>query len=103
VRFVPVTFAPTSSIYSGQKCEGVNLILTDRDALDGPEMGIELAGALRKLYPSDYKIERLTELLVNSAAYNALAAGEDPRRIEQDWQDGLQKFAAIRNKYLLYK
>jgi uncharacterized protein YbbC (DUF1343 family)/CubicO group peptidase (beta-lactamase class C family) len=102
VRFIPVTFTPTSSIYSGQSCEGVNLILTDRDALDGPEMGVELASALRKLYPSDYKLERIAELLVNQAAYNALASGEDPRRIEQDWHDGLQKFQAIRNQYLLY-
>src|ERR1700723_2885640 len=49
VRFVPVTFTPTSSNYTNQKCEGVNLVLTERNALDGPELGIELAAALRKL------------------------------------------------------
>jgi uncharacterized protein YbbC (DUF1343 family)/CubicO group peptidase (beta-lactamase class C family) len=102
VRFVPVTFTPASSNYSGQKCEGVNLVLTDRNALDAPEMGIELAAALRKLYPADYKMERMMELLVNQKAYDGLVAGEDPRRIAQDWQENLNKFEELRKKYLLY-
>ena len=29
VRFVPATFTPSSAIYSGEKCEGVNLVLTN--------------------------------------------------------------------------
>jgi uncharacterized protein YbbC (DUF1343 family) len=103
VRFVPVSFTPTGSTYSGQKCEGVNIVLTDRDGLDAPELGMELASALRKLYPADYKIERIQELLVNQAAYDALVAGQDPRRIAQDWQESLDRFLQVRKKYLIYK
>jgi len=102
VRFVPVTFTPTSSVYSGQQCQGVNILLTERNNLDGPELGIELAAALRKLYPADYKIDRMAELLVSQQAFDALLAGEDPRRIAQDWQDALQKFQQVRKKYLIY-
>jgi uncharacterized protein YbbC (DUF1343 family)/CubicO group peptidase (beta-lactamase class C family) len=102
VRFVPVTFTPTASNYAAQKCEGVNLVLTDRNALDAPELGIELAAALRKLYPADFKVERMMELLVNQAAYDGLMAGEDPRRIAQDWQERLNEFEAVRKRYLLY-
>ncbi|MFZ0416535.1 MAG: serine hydrolase [Candidatus Sulfotelmatobacter sp.] len=102
VRFVPVTFTPSTSNYAGQKCEGVNLVLTDRNALDGPELGIELAAALKKLYPADFKLERMTELLVNQAAYDGLVAGKDPQRIAQDWQEELEKFEQLRKKYLLY-
>jgi uncharacterized protein YbbC (DUF1343 family)/CubicO group peptidase (beta-lactamase class C family) len=102
VRFVPVTFTPSASVYSGLKCEGVNLVLTERNALDAPELGIELAAALRKLYPADFKMERMTELLVNQAAYDGLVAGEDPRRIAQDWQEKLEKFELVRKKYLIY-
>jgi uncharacterized protein YbbC (DUF1343 family)/CubicO group peptidase (beta-lactamase class C family) len=103
VRFVPVTFTPTASNYSGQKCEGVNVILTERNALDAPELGIELAAALQKLYPADFKIERMTQLLVSQAAYDGLLAGRDPRRIAQDWQEDLDKFQLVRQKYLIYK
>ena len=102
VRFVPVTFTPTAAVYKDQKCEGVNVVLTERNALDAPELGIELASALRKLYPADYKMERMAELLVNQAAYDGLVAGEDPRRIAQDWQEELEKFEVVRKKYLMY-
>ncbi len=102
VRFVPVTFTPTASNYAGQKCEGVNVVLTERNALDAPELGIELAAALQKLYPTDYEMELMAELLVNQAAYLGLLAGRDPRRIAQDWQEGLEKFEAVRKKYLTY-
>jgi uncharacterized protein YbbC (DUF1343 family)/CubicO group peptidase (beta-lactamase class C family) len=102
VRFVPVTFTPTSSNYAGQKCEGVNIVLTERNALDGPELGIELAAALQKLYPADFKIGRITELLVNQAAFDGLMAGKDPRRIAQDWREELEKFEVVRKKYLIY-
>ncbi len=102
VRFVPLTFTPAAAIYNGQKCEGVNIVLTERNALDAPELGIELAAALRKLYPADFKIERITELLVNQAAYDGLVAGRDPRRIAQDWQEELEKFEVVRKQYLMY-
>jgi uncharacterized protein YbbC (DUF1343 family)/CubicO group peptidase (beta-lactamase class C family) len=103
VRFVPVSFTPTSSNYAGQQCQGVNIVVTDRNGFDAPELGMELAAALRKLYPADFKIERMTELLMNQSVYDALAAGQDPRRIAQDWQEGLQKFQKVREKYLIYK
>ena len=47
VRFLPVRFTPTSSRYANQSCEGVGLILTDRDRLDAGELGFELAAALQ--------------------------------------------------------
>jgi uncharacterized protein YbbC (DUF1343 family) len=103
VRFVPVTFTPTASNYAGQMCSGVNIVVTDRNGFDAPELGMELAAALRKLYPADYKIEHLPELLMNQSVYDALVAGQDPRRIAQDWQEGLQKFQKMREKYLIYK
>jgi uncharacterized protein YbbC (DUF1343 family)/CubicO group peptidase (beta-lactamase class C family) len=103
VRFVPLTFTPTASVYSGQECGGVNIVVTDRNGFDAPELGIELAAALQKLYPADFKIDRMQQLLVNQSAYDALVAGQDPRRIAQDWLDELEKFQKVREKYLIYK
>jgi uncharacterized protein YbbC (DUF1343 family) len=103
LRFVPVSFTPSASTYSGEVCEGVSIVLLDRNTLDAPELGVELAAALNKLYPKDFKMERMRELLVNQAAYDALAAGQDPRRVAQGWREALEKFGEIRGKYLLYK
>jgi len=103
VRFVPIVFTPSSSNFMGERCEGVNLMVQDRNTLDTPELGIELAAALHKLYPNDFKLERMADLLVNQSAFDALTAGEDPRRIAEDWQDRLNEFVHLREKYLLYK
>jgi len=102
VRFVPVSFTPTASNFAGQPCEGVNLVILDRNLLDATELGLELAAALHKLYPSDFKIERMQDLLVNQAAFDGLMAGEDPRRIVEDWEPRLREFLEVRKKYLLY-
>jgi uncharacterized protein YbbC (DUF1343 family)/CubicO group peptidase (beta-lactamase class C family) len=102
VRFVPVEFTPNSSVYVDQQCGGVSLIVTDRDALDAPELGLEIAAALQHLYPDDYKIAALDGLMRNKDTLEALMAGEDPRRIAEDWQDALEKFETVRKKYLLY-
>jgi uncharacterized protein YbbC (DUF1343 family)/CubicO group peptidase (beta-lactamase class C family) len=103
VRFVPITFTPSSSNFAGERCQGVNLILLDRNTLESPELGIELASALHKLYPNDFKLEKMADLLVNQAVFDSIGAGEDPRRIAEDWQERLDAFIRMRENYLLYK
>jgi uncharacterized protein YbbC (DUF1343 family)/CubicO group peptidase (beta-lactamase class C family) len=102
-RFVPISFTPSASNYSGQRCEGVNIFVVERNALDSGELGIELASALHKLYPEQYHMERLIELLGNQSVYDAIAVGQDPRRIAEDWREPLEKFLQVRQKYLIYK
>jgi uncharacterized protein YbbC (DUF1343 family)/CubicO group peptidase (beta-lactamase class C family) len=102
VRFVPVYFTPASSMFAHERCGGVNVMITERNFLDAPELGIEIASALQKLYPDQFKITSLDSLLVNKASLDALIAGEDPRRIAEAWRDGISSFKATRAKYLLY-
>jgi uncharacterized protein YbbC (DUF1343 family) len=103
VRFVPVTFTPAASNFAGQVCHGVNILVTGREFLDSPELGIELASALAKLYPQQFHMEKMIDILANQNVYDALAHGEDPHRIALDWQDELQAFEKVRAKYLIYK
>src|SRR5262249_1908108 len=103
VRFVPVTFTPAGANYTGKVCGGVNLIVTDRNVLDAPELGVELAAPLRNLYPDHWKADHMLGSLGKHGVFDALARGDDPRSIAQSWQDDLQKFRELRAKYLLYK
>jgi uncharacterized protein YbbC (DUF1343 family)/CubicO group peptidase (beta-lactamase class C family) len=103
VRFVPVSFTPSASNYAAQPCQGVNIIVVERNAFDAPELGIELASALHKLYADQFHLDRMIELLLNQAVYDAIAKGEDPRRIAEDWREPLEKFQQLRQKYLIYK
>jgi uncharacterized protein YbbC (DUF1343 family)/CubicO group peptidase (beta-lactamase class C family) len=103
VRFVPVSFTPDASTYAGQKCQGVNIIVVERNAFDAPELGIELASALHKLYAEQFHLEKMTDLLLNQSVYDAITTGEDPRRTAEDWREPLEKFQQLRQKYLIYK
>jgi uncharacterized protein YbbC (DUF1343 family)/CubicO group peptidase (beta-lactamase class C family) len=102
VRFIPLSFTPNASIYAGEKCGGVSIVVTDRDDLDAPELGVEIASALHRLYPDEFKLAALDGLVRNKATLEALNTGEDPRRIAEDWQDALESFKTVRSKYLLY-
>jgi uncharacterized protein YbbC (DUF1343 family)/CubicO group peptidase (beta-lactamase class C family) len=103
VRFVPVSFTPTADPYANQRCNGVNMIVTERNALDSPELGIELVSALHTLYPNGWKITRFLELLANRAVFDAVASADDPRHIAAEWREELERFMQVRAKYLLYK
>jgi uncharacterized protein YbbC (DUF1343 family)/CubicO group peptidase (beta-lactamase class C family) len=103
VRFVPVRFTPDASNYANQNCEGVNVVLLERNAFDAPELGIELASALHKLYPEQFHMDRMIEILVNQSVFDAIARGDDPRRIADDWREPLEQFDQLRQKYLIYK
>jgi uncharacterized protein YbbC (DUF1343 family)/CubicO group peptidase (beta-lactamase class C family) len=103
VRFVPVEFTPTAATNSGQKCGGVQIVITNREIIDAPELGLELASALRKQFPGEFDIAKMNTLLANQAAFQQLQAGQDPRRIAEDWRDGVEKFMPVRAKYLIYQ
>jgi uncharacterized protein YbbC (DUF1343 family)/CubicO group peptidase (beta-lactamase class C family) len=102
VRFIPVEFTPDSSVYAQQRCGGVQIVVSDRNLLDAPELGIEFASALESLYPQSYKVATVDTLMASSASLEAIVAGDDPRRVAEQWRDGLAKFEALRAKYLLY-
>jgi uncharacterized protein YbbC (DUF1343 family)/CubicO group peptidase (beta-lactamase class C family) len=104
VRFMPVDFIPRDNRFSGETCHGVQLLLLDRQELDSPELGVELAAALYKLSPKDFQIDKTLSLVGSKAVLEAIKQGHDPRRITYHWQqEGLEQFRRIREKYIIYK
>ena len=103
VRFVPVTFTPDKPTpFGGELCHGVNLLVTARNELDTPELGLEIASALHTLYPGTYNLEHLDRLLGNQQVLQQMMEGRDPQRILEDWQPALNTFREARRQYLLY-
>jgi len=78
-------------------------VVIDRNGFDSPELGVELASALIKLYPQQFHIARMIEILANQSVFDAIVRGEDPRRIAEDWRQQLEQFQQMRQKYLIYK
>jgi uncharacterized protein YbbC (DUF1343 family)/CubicO group peptidase (beta-lactamase class C family) len=103
VRFVPITFTPAAgSKLGGQKLGGVSIVLLQRDFLDAPQMGIEIASALHALYPNEFDMKRMHLLLGSQKIEDDIAGGMDPRRIALEWEKPLKAFMAVRKKYLIY-
>lgn len=102
VRFVPVRFLPTASVFKGQWCGGVNIIITDRSQFRSVRVGLELAAALRHLYPQDWKPDRLLALLVHAQTFDALGRGQDPRALALGLEPGVEAFVRRRQPFLLY-
>ena len=76
VRFTPVRFTPSSSVFKGEACSGVRITLVDRNALSAVALGIHVATALRDLHPRDWNAEKLNRLLVSRAALARFSRGE---------------------------
>lgn len=103
VRFVPIKFKPNTSVFKDENLNGINIIITDRDAFNSVKTGIEIAAALRKLYPTDWQVEKFSRLLVNAAILEKLKAGNTPEEIEKAWQNSLEEFKKRRASFLLYR
>jgi uncharacterized protein YbbC (DUF1343 family) len=103
VRFVPIRFTPNASVFKGESLGGINIIITNRENFEPVKMGIEIAIALRKLYPDGWKSERLNRLLANDETLEKIKRVDTPEAIEKSWQDRLVEFKKRRAQYLLYK
>jgi uncharacterized protein YbbC (DUF1343 family)/CubicO group peptidase (beta-lactamase class C family) len=102
VRFVPLRFKPNASVFKNEECGGINIIVTDRAAFRPLLVGIEIASALRTLYPTDWKIDSFLRLLANANTLERLKRGDAPRDIVNSWNTQLEEFRRARNEVLLY-
>lgn len=102
VRFVPVRFTPRASVFKDKECGGINLVVTDRAAFRSVRAGLEIAVALRKLYPQDWKVDDYARLLVNADTLERVKRADEPDTIARSWQARLDEFRRARARVLLY-
>jgi uncharacterized protein YbbC (DUF1343 family) len=103
VRFYPVTFTPSADAkLGGQKCQGVFLIVTDRDRLRPVRVGLQIASTLARLYGAQFKLEDAATLFAPKAMLEKIRAGVDPAVIAASWTADEEKWRLTRAKYLLY-
>ncbi len=103
VHFVNQPFVPVSGLYSGQRCGGVGVRVTDRAALRSMLVGLEIASVLLKKYPDHFDVTKILLLLGNDSTVQQLQAGTSPDAIIAGWAKDLAAFDEVRRRYLLYK
>jgi uncharacterized protein YbbC (DUF1343 family)/CubicO group peptidase (beta-lactamase class C family) len=102
VEFDATTFTPAEGPYARKLCRGVRIALRDRNALDAPALGVEIASALHTLYPEQFTLGDTLGMVGARSVLRAIWAGEDPRIIRANWQHSLWDFQQLRARYLLY-
>jgi uncharacterized protein YbbC (DUF1343 family)/CubicO group peptidase (beta-lactamase class C family) len=103
IRFIPIRYKPNASVFKDQDCGGINFVITDRDKFKPVRAGLEIASALRILFPNDWKSDNYNRLWLNSKIFEIFKQGKSVEEIEKEWSNQLSTFKTRRASYLLYK
>jgi uncharacterized protein YbbC (DUF1343 family)/CubicO group peptidase (beta-lactamase class C family) len=103
VRFMPIRFTPKASVFKNEECAGVNFVVTDRSRFHPVQAGLEIAIALRKLYPAEWKVDDYARLLASAETLAAVKRAEEPESVMRLWTDRLAEFRRTRARVLLYR
>ena len=103
VRFVAADFIPVAGLYAAERCGGVAIRVLDKRAMRPMTMGMEIASALRQLYPNKFDVQKMLFLVGNEQAIRQLQQGVPATEVAKDWDADLKTFELMRRKYLLYK
>ncbi|MBW8041884.1 MAG: DUF1343 domain-containing protein [Planctomycetes bacterium] len=104
IRFRPASFAPVSSKYKDQRCNGVKVIITNRDLLEPYFSGIMIVNKIYQMYPDKFqwKTGHFDRLCGTSTIREAITTQSSLEKLRESWQPELKSFLKIRLKYLMY-
>jgi uncharacterized protein YbbC (DUF1343 family) len=102
VRFVPVRFTPTASVFKEEECRGVRLLLTDRETFRAADLGMVLAATLHRLYPAELKVDNMAKLLGDAETLAAIRRNDPLEKLRETRDRELVPFMERRALYLLY-
>jgi uncharacterized protein YbbC (DUF1343 family) len=111
--FRPISFTPTFHKWASQMIGGIQIHVVDRRAFQPFRTGLALLIAYRKMGgdqfqwkkpPYEYEYEKLPfDILCGTdEVRKQIEAEASLEEMEHSWQDQLQKFRKVRQKYLLY-
>lgn len=102
VRFVPMHLMPSASVFKGNSCGGVHIIVDDWARFRPVRTGLAIASELHRLYPDTWQLERYDALLGHRATLEGLKRGESWSNLEAAWKPELDRWIKRRTAYLLY-
>jgi len=103
LSFVPIVFTPVTREFKGERCEGVEIRLHDREAFQGVRTAIEIQDALIRLWPDKAKIENNKRLIGSSRIVQMILDHRPVEEIVQSYAEDVRTFEKQRAKYLLYR
>ena len=102
LEFVPIRFTPESSVFEGEECGGVRILLKDPSLCESPRLGLALGQSLRKLYPDHWETGKLNTLLCHPSTERAILNQHPHASIVMEWEKDLDCFRERCRNFLLY-
>ncbi|MEJ7649137.1 MAG: DUF1343 domain-containing protein [Nakamurella sp.] len=112
VQFREAYFTPTFNKFVGEVCGGVQVHITDRNALDPIRVAVEMLVAAKALYPAfawrydsydpvrPYWIDKLTG---STRLREQISAGASVETVLGAWKSELAAFDRTRRQYFIYR
>jgi len=99
----PGGFQASGSRFKESWCHGVQIVLLNRQMLDSPALGIEIASALYRLYPKDFQIDKTLRMIGSRKVLQAIKAGQDPAPLHWTGRGHWNSSGMLRLKYYSIK
>ncbi len=104
--FTPITI-PGKAVrpkFENELCDGLKIMVTDRDKFNPYRTGVFIVQALHKLYPQNFQFKQkhFDRLIGNSKIRQAIQDGATVKELERLIAKGLDSFKQKREKYLMY-
>ena len=101
MRFEPVSFTPESSKYKDKRCNGVRIIISERDQLEPYFSGIQIVNEIYRMYPQDFqwKVKHFDRLCGTLTIRKAITNSSSLNNLRDKWKAELKSFQKIRKKF----
>lgn len=101
VRLDTVVLTPAGA----QPHHMIRLTVTDRDRVDMPFVTLALMSEIKRLHPQQFRITDppgMTQMIGSRWAMATFQRGDDPRQIQQRWQQELVAWRQTQERYRIY-
>ncbi|HEY0077981.1 MAG TPA: exo-beta-N-acetylmuramidase NamZ domain-containing protein [Pyrinomonadaceae bacterium] len=113
VRFRAAHFQPTFQKHAGETCGGVQIHVTDREKFEPVITGVAVVKMAYDLYteqflwkepPYEYVFDKnpFDVIAGTRALRDSIEGGSSLESIEDSWRKGIEDFARLRERFLLY-
>jgi uncharacterized protein YbbC (DUF1343 family) len=113
VFFRSCIFRPTFQKHAGISCGGVQIHVIDRDTFEPVIAGVAMVKMAHDLYPSEFRWKEppyeyvydrnpFDVIAGTSSIREAIEGGTAIADIKKSWNEGLNAFRLVRQRYLLY-
>lgn len=110
VSFRSAYFIPRYSKFQNELCKGIEIFIVDKDKFKPLEVCLNILDVIHRLYPKEFNWgdksngKYIFDLSMGTdKVRKCIESGMELKEVTKTWNKDIEKFLAIRNKYLIYK